>query len=76
VLVAGGDVAGSAPHVARSLAEGPELSRHEGRLAQAEVAVASGDAGASRIVTEALALAEKGGHLLGARRLAELKAGL
>ena len=31
---------------------------------------------ASQIVTEALALAEKGGHLLGARRLAELKAGL
>jgi DNA-binding SARP family transcriptional activator/tetratricopeptide (TPR) repeat protein len=76
VLVAGGDAAGSAPHVARSLAEGPELSRYEGRLAQAEVAVASGDAGASRIVADALALAEKGGHLLGARRLAELKAAL
>ncbi|HWD71848.1 MAG TPA: BTAD domain-containing putative transcriptional regulator [Actinomycetota bacterium] len=76
VLVAGGDAAGSAPHVARSLAEGPELSRYEGRLARAEVAVASGDASASQIVAEALALAEKGGHLLGARRLAELKAGL
>jgi DNA-binding SARP family transcriptional activator len=76
VLVAGGDAAGSAPHVARSLAEGPELSRYEGRLAQAEVAVASGDAGASPIVAEALALAEKGGHLLGARRLSELKAAL
>jgi DNA-binding SARP family transcriptional activator/tetratricopeptide (TPR) repeat protein len=76
VLVAAGDAAGSAPHVARSLAEGPELSRYEGRLAHAEVAVASGDAGASQIVAEALALAEKGGHLLGARRLAELQAAL
>src|SRR5207244_5049945 len=76
VLVAGGDAAGSAPYVARSLAEGPGLSRYEGRLAQAEVAVASGQADASRIVAEALVLAEKGGHLLGARRLAELKAAL
>lgn len=76
VLVAGGDAAGAAPHVARSLAEGPELGRYEGHLAQAEVAVASGDPGASHIVAEALALAEKGGHLLGARRLFELQAGL
>jgi tetratricopeptide (TPR) repeat protein len=76
VLVAGGDAAGSATHVARSLAEGPELSRYEGRLARAEVAVASGDMGASQIVAEALALAEKGGHLLSARRLFELKATL
>jgi len=60
----------------RSLAEGPELSRYEGRLAQAEAAVAAGDAGAGQIVAEALALAEKGGHLLGARRLSELKAAL
>jgi tetratricopeptide (TPR) repeat protein len=76
VLVAGGDAARAAPHVARSLAEGPELSRYEGRLARAEVAVASGDVGAGQIVAEALALAEKGGHMLGARRLFELKAAL
>jgi tetratricopeptide (TPR) repeat protein len=76
VLVAGGDAARAAPHVARSLAEGPELSRYEGRLARAEVAVASGDVGAGQIVAEALALAEKGGHMLSARRLFELKATL
>ncbi|MEA2590010.1 MAG: hypothetical protein QOH66_2937, partial [Actinomycetota bacterium] len=76
VLVAGGDAARVAPHVARSLAEGPELSRYEGRLARAEVAVASGDVGAGQIVAEALALAERGGHMLSARRLFELKAAL
>jgi tetratricopeptide (TPR) repeat protein len=74
VLLAGGDPTAARPFVARALAEGPELSRYEGRLAQAELAVASNDPEAGRIVAEARSRAEEGGHLQSAHRLTELQA--
>jgi len=73
VRVAVGDPAAAAPLVARALAEGPAISWYEARLAGAEAAVALGDPEAPRLVAEALALAERGGHLVGARRLADLE---
>ena len=59
---------------ARSLEGRPGLSRYEGRLARAELAVASGEPAAAGIVADARARAEAGGHLLSAQRLAELAA--
>lgn len=73
VLIARGDLAAAAPFVARALAEGPEVSRYETRLAAAELAVASGDPAAGEAVGAALELAERGGHLASAERLRELR---
>ncbi|HYR64137.1 MAG TPA: AAA family ATPase [Actinomycetota bacterium] len=72
VLIARGDAPAAAPFLARSLAEGPELSRYEARLAEAELAVVSRDPGAGELVGTAMGLAEQGGHLQSAARLAEL----
>ena len=75
VLLERGDGAGAHAYVARSLEEGPGLSRYEGRLARAVLAVARGEPGAVGIVADARARAEAGGHLLSAQHLAKLAAG-
>ncbi len=62
----------AAPLVARALTLGPALGRHEARWAAAELAVASGQDDASRLVQEALAAAERGGALVYQTRLAPL----
>jgi tetratricopeptide (TPR) repeat protein len=73
VLLARGDAASATPFVARSLEDGPEISRYEAHLAQAELAVATGDPLAGPLIAGALARAEAGGHLVGVRRLATLQ---
>ena len=68
-------IAGGAPGAAEPLVAGPlpgTLMDYEARLARAELAVARGDPDATARTTEALALAEEGGHLLSARRLRQL----
>lgn len=76
VRVGAGDAVGAEPFVRRALAEGPELSRYEARLAEAEFAVLRGDPAAGAVIGAALTRAEEGGHLLGAERLRELEQSL
>ena len=72
VLMARGDLAAASAFASAAASQGPGLSRYEGRLAAAEVAVARGDAGAAEVVAQAQRLAEAGGHLVGVERLAKL----
>jgi DNA-binding SARP family transcriptional activator len=72
VLIAQGDLAAAESCVNRALAEAIPLTEYEARLARAELAVARGDPEAHAIATEALELAEAGGHLLSAGRLTQL----
>ncbi len=72
VLIAQGDLAAAEPWVTRAQAEAIPLTQYEARLAGAELAIVRGDPHAHALATEALALAEAGGHLLSAARLREL----
>jgi DNA-binding SARP family transcriptional activator len=62
--------------LALALAECTPETIYEGRLAEAELAVASEDPNAGRIVQEAMSMAEEGGYLVSLPRLRELAARL
>lgn len=72
VLVAAGRAPEAEPLVQHALGTGTPLSHYEARLASAELAVVMDDPRAPRVVREARRLAEAGGHLVSARRLAAL----
>lgn len=72
VLIRRGDLDAAEPLVDWALANGLPASRHEARLARAELAAARGEPDAAAIAQEALALAEAGGYLVRASRLREL----
>jgi Tfp pilus assembly protein PilF len=72
VFLARHDLGAADAYVARALEEGTDFTRYDARQVRAEIAVARGDPNASDIVSEALALAEAGGHLLSCARLREL----
>jgi DNA-binding SARP family transcriptional activator len=72
VLVAIGDPDRAAPLVTQALSQGPPLGHYEGRLAQAELAAATGDPCTASIARGALVLADRGGAVQGRARLAEL----
>jgi tetratricopeptide (TPR) repeat protein len=59
-------------YVTRALEEGTEFTRYEARLVRAQIAVARSDPNASDIVSEALRLAEAGGHVPSGVQLREL----
>jgi hypothetical protein len=75
VAVRQGRPAEAAPLVERALAVGPPLGHYEARLAQVELAVASGSADAAALARAALELARAGGHVVSVPRLAEVAAG-
>jgi tetratricopeptide (TPR) repeat protein len=72
VLVALGKPDRAASLVTRSLSQGPPLGHYEARLAQAEVAAATGEPRTAAIARDALALADRGGAVQGRARLTEL----
>jgi Tfp pilus assembly protein PilF len=72
VFLARHDLGAADAYVARALEEGTDFTRYDARQVRAEIAVARGDPNASDIVSEALALAEAGGHLLSCARLRDL----
>jgi tetratricopeptide (TPR) repeat protein len=74
VLLAFGEPDRAAPLVERALAQGPPLGHYEARLAQAELAAATGDPRTAEIAGRALSLADEGGAVQGRDRLAELAA--
>ncbi|GAA1842987.1 hypothetical protein GCM10009836_22990 [Pseudonocardia ailaonensis] len=74
VAIASCAPAAARPLVERALATGPGLGHFEARLAEAELAAATGDPGAPALAARALELARAGGHGLHAARLAELAA--
>ena len=75
VAVRQGRPAEAAPLVERALAVGPPLGHYEARLAQVELAVASGSRDAAALARAALELARAGGHAVSVPRLAEVAAG-
>ena len=75
LLIARGALEEAASHVAEALATGPGLTQYEARLAQCELAVARGDPDANELLGHAEELAVKGGHLISATRLSELRGG-
>ena len=71
-----GELAAARHQLELALAECTPQTIYQGRLAEAELAVASEDADAGRIIQEAISRAEEGGHLLSLSRLRELAARL
>jgi tetratricopeptide (TPR) repeat protein len=76
VFLARHNLGAAQAYATRALEEGTEFTRYDARLVHAQIAVARGDPNDSDIVSEALALAEAGGHLLSAAQLRELARGL
>jgi tetratricopeptide (TPR) repeat protein len=76
VFLARHNLGAAQAYATRALEEGTEFTRYDARLVHAQIAVARGDPNDSEIVSEALALAEAGGHLLSAAQLRELARGL
>jgi tetratricopeptide (TPR) repeat protein len=62
VAVASGSYAGAESQVARALAVGPPLGRHEARLAEVELAAACGADGVRGLAAAALVQAERDGY--------------
>lgn len=71
-LVALGEFERARALVDRALAEGPQLAGYEARLAQVELAAATGDAHAAKLARMALDLAHAGGVAQGCDRLEAL----
>jgi tetratricopeptide (TPR) repeat protein len=74
VLTERGDYDRARVLVAQALSEGPPLGHYEARLAQVELAAATGDAGTVELARAALARADSGGFAQGRDRLARLAA--
>lgn len=74
VLLARGHVEEADRHVHLALESSPELAQYEARLAQCEVSVRRGEAGAGALVETALQRALAGGHVMSATRLTQLQA--
>ena len=72
VLIVRGDLAAAEPYVARAVRDGTSLPHYDARLVRTELAIATGDPAARCLATEALQLAEDGGHLQSAGRLRAL----
>lgn len=72
VLLAQDRVEEAGRHVEQALATGPGLAQHEARLAQCEVSVRRGDAGAGALIESALQHALASGHAMSAKRLRQL----
>lgn len=71
VLIALGDQERAAQHIEVAYT-GPELVRHEARLARCELAIARGDADAPAVLTDALASATARGHRASAVQIRQL----
>jgi DNA-binding SARP family transcriptional activator len=71
-----GELHAARQYAERALAEGTPQTVYEGRLAAAELAVASADASVGQIIRDSIAQAERGGHLLSLPRLRALAARL
>lgn len=74
VAVARGELRGVDGLVARALGVGPPLGHYEARLAEVELLAARGDPGTPERAVAALARARDGGHVVSARRLADVAA--
>jgi tetratricopeptide (TPR) repeat protein len=72
VLVGLGRLGEAESHVRRALAEGPPLGHYEGRLAEVELAAATGDPATEALARSALRLADAGGVRQARERLVEL----
>jgi tetratricopeptide (TPR) repeat protein len=72
VFLARHNLGAAEAYATRAFEEGTEFTRYGARLVRAQIAVARGDPNASEIVSEALTLAEAGGHLLSGAQLKEL----
>lgn len=71
-LIAAGERDRAAGYVAQALVEGPPLAGYEARLAEVELAAANRSGELGDLATVALRLATEGGHVVSARRLAEV----
>jgi tetratricopeptide (TPR) repeat protein len=72
VLIRLGRLDEARDRVARALAEGPPLGHYEARLAEVELAAATGDPAAATLAREALRRADAGGMRQGRARLVHL----